>query len=238
VLPGLRAAGIDAVSVANNHTLDFGREALLQTLAHLKAASLSAAGAGKNAADAHKPVLLTADGRRVALVAASRVLPAGWHAGASHPGIAGAYDPAKLLRAIAAARPSADVVVAYLHWGVERAPLPEAYQRKLARRCIDAGADLVIGSHPHVLQGFEYYKDKLIAYSLGNFVFTNHGKTTAILQTAFSGSTMTATLLPCTIQRYRPTPMRDAACGAVFTELQRRSFGVRISADGHITPTP
>jgi poly-gamma-glutamate capsule biosynthesis protein CapA/YwtB (metallophosphatase superfamily) len=239
VLPGLRAGGIDAVSVANNHTLDYGRTALLETLSHLKAATLPAAGAGANTAAAGRPILLTAAGKTVALVAASRVLPAGWHAGAGTPGIAGAYNPAGLLRAIKGARSTATLVVVYLHWGIERALMPAPNQRTLARQCIDAGADLVVGAHPHVLQGFEYYRGKLIAYSLGNFVFSNHGKATAILQATLTDGALTARVLPCTILGYRPTPVREAtARAAILRDLAQRSFGVRIAADGTLTPAP
>ena len=235
LLPGLRTSGVDAVSLANNHSLDYGRAALRETLAHLRRVGLAAAGAGEDASRASRPILLRAGGQTVALLAASRVLPSGdWYAGSGRPGIASAYDPSRLLREIRAARPTADVVVVYLHWGKERALRPEWYQRALARQCVDAGADLVVGSHPHVLQGFEYYRGKLVAYSLGNFVFTDRDKTTALLQTTFRGGALReAEVIPCRIVDRRPHILREGGKRErVLRDLQARSFGVRIGEDG------
>lgn len=241
LLPGLRASGVDAVSLANNHSLDYGRAALRETLAHLRRVGLAAAGAGEDASRASRPILLRAGGQTVALLAASRVLPSGdWYAGSGRPGIASAYDPSRLLREIRAARPTADVVVVYLHWGKERALRPEWYQRALARQCVDAGADLVIGTHPHVLQGFEYYRGKLVAYSLGNFVFTDRDKTTALLQTTFRGGALReAEVIPCRIVDRRPHILREGGeRERVLRDLQARSFGVRILEDGILSERP
>jgi poly-gamma-glutamate synthesis protein (capsule biosynthesis protein) len=235
LLPGLRRAGIEAVSLANNHALDYGRAALVATFKHLHDADLAFAGAGDDLATAAQPVVLPAGRSRVALVAASRVLPsAGWRASANRPGIAPAYDPTRLLAEVRNVRGNADLVVAYLHWGVERAIRPERYQRALARQCIDAGADLVVGAHPHVLQGFEYYRGRLIAYSLGNFVFNNCTPTTAILRTMFEGATLKrAEVIPCAVLGYRPRVMGDAAARRrLLRSLEARSYGVRIADDG------
>jgi poly-gamma-glutamate capsule biosynthesis protein CapA/YwtB (metallophosphatase superfamily) len=238
LLAGLRNAGVDAVSLANNHALDYGRPALVETLKHLRDAGLPFAGAGGDLKAAAGPTILAIRGQRIALIAASRVLPSGaWSAGANQPGIASAYDPARLLAEIRGAAASNDVVVAYLHWGKERAPMPERYQRRLARQCIEAGADLVIGTHPHVLQGFEFYGGRLIAYSLGNFVFTDRRKTTAILQTTIQdGKLAQAAIIPCSIIDYRPQLIRDeGARHRVLADLEARSFGARISEEGLIS---
>ncbi|MHB9130663.1 MAG: CapA family protein [Armatimonadota bacterium] len=237
-LRGLLTGGIDAVTLANNHALDFGQTALLETLDHLRRTGISAAGAGRNRTEAGDYCLLKAGTRTVAFLAASRVLPStSWHAGSRRPGIASAYDPAYLLKRIAAARTRADIVAVYLHWGVERAVMPDAVQRRLAKQCIKAGADLVIGSHPHVLQGFEYHQGKLIAYSLGNFIFTNQDKTTAILQVTFSKDRKpSAVVIPCRILKYRPAVIADAqARSRVLQALEARSYTVRIAKDGIIS---
>jgi len=239
LLPGLRRGGIDAVSLANNHALDYGRPALVETFKHLRAAGLPFAGAGESLAAAARPVVMSAGRERVALVAASRVLPSGsWCAGADRPGIAPAYDPTRLLAEIRGARSDADMVVAYLHWGTERAIRPQRYQRALARRCIEAGADLVVGAHPHVLQGFEYCGGRLIAYSLGNFVFNDRTPTTVILRTTFEGATLKrAEVIPCAVVGYRPRVMGDtAARRRLLRSLEERSFGVRIADDGALVP--
>ncbi len=238
VLPGLCKAGVDAVTLGNNHTLDFGAKSLCDTLMHAKRAGLSTVGAGMDVTDAFRPALFTRKQQRIALLGASRVLPStAWYAGAHHPGIASAYDSTRLLAAIRTVRARADIVIVYLHWGVEKSTAAGERQRSLAYACIDAGADLVIGSHPHVLQGFEYYRGKFIAYSLGNFVFTKTNQTTAMLQTTFvRGELQTATILPCRIIRYRPHLLRKpTAIRPVLAALQQRSFNVRIDEDGVVT---
>ena len=105
-----------------------------------------------------------------------------WTAGENTPGLAVTYDPKRTLEEIASAKKQADIVVVYVHWGEERKEMPLDYQKNMARAYIDEGADIVVGSHPHVLQGLEFYKGKLIAYSLGNFIFTDSRKDTMVLQ--------------------------------------------------------
>lgn len=238
VLAGLRVGGIDAVSIANNHSLDYGRVALRDTMANLRRAGIAFAGAGEDLAEAGRPAFLNANGQTVALVAATRVLPTtAWRAGPRRAGLAGAYDPGPVLREIRAARTAADLVIIYLHWGKERALRPSPYQRTLARQCIDAGADLVVGAHPHVLQGFEYYRGRLIAYSLGNFVFTNRDTVTALLQTTFVDGKLTrAAVIPCRIVNYRPRVIADPKRRAgILADLRTRSFGVRVQTDGTLS---
>jgi poly-gamma-glutamate capsule biosynthesis protein CapA/YwtB (metallophosphatase superfamily) len=235
VLPGLHEGGVDAVTLANNHSLDYGRAALLETMRHLREANLPWAGAGTDAASANRPVILHAGRQTVALLASSRVLPSGdWNAGDHRPGVAAAYDSTALLAAIRAARAKAGLLVVYMHWGTERMTRPHAHQRALARRCIDAGADIVVGAHPHVLQGFEYYRGKLIAYSLGNFVFNNRTQATAILQTTFRGRALErAVVIPCRVVQYRPQIIGNGpARSRALQSLQALSFGVRIGEDG------
>lgn len=239
LLAGLRASGIDAVSLANNHSLDYGREAFGETLDHLRKAGLRFAGAGTDLTQAGAPAVLPVGRHKVALVAASRVLPSGaWCAGEHRPGVASAYDPTRLLASIRAARAGADVVAVYMHWGKERAVRPQQSQRDLARRCIDAGADVVVGAHPHVLQGFEYHHGRLIAYSLGNFIFTNRVRTTAMLQTTFEARRLRrATVIPCSIRDYRPSVTRDPRARAqLLRSLEQRSFGARVAGDGALSP--
>ncbi len=237
LLTGLRAGGVDAVTLANNHSLDFGGPALRETMTHLRRTGIAYAGAGDSQHDAERPQLLTVQGRTVALFGASRVLPrADWAAGAHHLGLAQAYQPAHLLKGIKSVRPGVSLIIVYLHWGEERETHMSELQRKLAHACIDAGADLVIGAHPHVLQGFEYYRGKLIAYSLGNFFLTNSAST-ALLQTTFNGHQLTrATVIPCATRRYRPLLISKPKIRQfIFTALQARSMGVRISSTGEIT---
>lgn len=241
LLPGLRDAGIDVVSLANNHSFDYGLLAFKETLDRLRAAKIGVIGAGDTAHEAAVARLVRVGDTTLALLAASRVVPdAGWFATASKPGIAGAYQTKRLCAAIRAARGTGRVVAVYLHWGTEKAVMPDAAQRTLAHACIDAGADLVVGAHPHVLQGFETYRGKLIAYSLGNFLFTNAEKTTGILQVTLAhGTVQRAQFLPCRITAYRPKPLtKPADQTKVLDALQARSTGVTIDDAGVISPAP
>ena len=175
--------GVDLVTLANNHALDFGTDALLDTCSTLDGAGILHVGAGANSEEARKPQIVELNGIRVGFIGASRVIPvASWTAGASTPGMLTAYDDTLLLQTIEETRPLCDYLIVYLHWGVEREEMPVDHQTALGRRCIDAGADLVIGSHPHVLQGLEYYDGKPIVYSLGNFIFGSSIPKTMLLE--------------------------------------------------------
>lgn len=176
-LDSLRLAGFDVMSLANNHALDYGREALLDTVHHLSAYGIMATGAGSDIIQAQSARVLERAGLRIGFVGLVDVAAEGsgfsrgtWEAGANRPGVAWA-DIETVTASVKAAASSTDVVVVMLHFGVEYDTSPSISQRRLARAAIDAGAALVIGSHPHVLQEVEEYGGGLIAYSLGNFVF-------------------------------------------------------------------
>ena len=182
----LAAAGIDVASMANNHALDFGRPRLPSTLRAAAAArpELSVVGIGADQDEAFAPALTDVDGTRVATIAASAADqdptadPTGaWAAGPDTPGVADANDPRRLLRAARRADAEADVVVTYLHWGVQGERCPSADQRALARRLVGAGADLVVGSHAHELQGDGRLGPGYVAYGLGNFAWYSPGPT-------------------------------------------------------------
>ena len=161
----------DAVSVANNHSGDYGLEAFRETLEHLAAARLPYFGGGHDLREAHAPLLLEKRGLKIALLGYDEYHPRSFEAAPDHPGVAWAEEEQIILDVANARRAGANVVLPFLHWGWENEPQPSARQRELARALIDAGADAVIGSHPHVTQGAEMYRGKPIVYSLGNFVF-------------------------------------------------------------------
>ncbi|WP_233568028.1 CapA family protein [Cohnella faecalis] len=175
-LPAIKDAGFDVLSLANNHSLDYGWVGLRDTMDALDDIQLPHVGAGADAAEAYTPRYLERNGLTVGFIGVTRVVPeTDWKAGTNHPGLAEAYDPTKVIAAIREAKGNADLVVVLVHWGIEKAERPDDKQKTLGHAFVDAGADLVIGSHPHVLQGFEAYKGKWIAYSLGNFVFSTTG---------------------------------------------------------------
>ncbi|TSC67084.1 MAG: poly-gamma-glutamate synthesis protein (capsule biosynthesis protein) [Parcubacteria group bacterium Gr01-1014_72] len=182
---GLTFAGFDVVSVANNHTGDWGVEALRDTLARLREADIAPVGAGEDDMEAYAPVLFTVKGVRIAFLAASQFGKGHFVAGEDTTGIA-LIDEARLHESILSAREEgADIVIISFHYGDEYTAEPNAFERRIARKAIDLGADLVIGHHPHVLQPIEVYKGGYIAYSLGNFIFDQ----------GFSPETMTSGIL-------------------------------------------
>ena len=165
----LRDAGFDAVSLANNHAVDFGPVSLADTRRALDAVGVSHFGAGDDAAAAIRPLAVEAGGLRLALLGFSAVRSSVF-AGASAPGVARASVDA-VREAVSAAARAADFVIVTFHFGREYDPLPTSEQRLLARAAADAGAALVAGHHAHVLQPWERRGDAVILYGLGNFVF-------------------------------------------------------------------
>ena len=188
----LAGAGIDVVSLANNHILDFGSVGLEDTISVLDEVGILRPGAGANNAEAYAPRVLVLDNEiRVAFVSASAIIPGGFSAGAERPGIADAkWAIPRVLAAVRAAASGNDVVVVSIHWGVERATCPSQDQRGLAQQLIEAGANLILGHHPHVLQPIETFDRTVIAYSLGNFAWhPRYGITgdTGVLEIFFDG---------------------------------------------------
>ena len=188
----IAAAGVDVANLANNHAADYGPEALLDTVDLLEGEGVIALGAGGSRTDAYRHrVIEVRPGVRVAFVGASMVVPLGFAAGETRPGIASAYQQERVLASVSTATSEADVVIAVVHWGVERKTCPDGRQRDFAFRLFQHGADAVIGHHPHVLQPVVLDDGKLVAYSLGNFVWHyRSGITgdTGVLQIDFDGA--------------------------------------------------
>ena len=228
----LQELGTDVVGVANNHILDFGQEAFVDTLDTLENANIPYVGGGKNISEASSPVVQTINGQTFAIFAATRVSPsADWYAGKNHPGILQTYDATTLDKAIEDANSKYDHIIVFVHWGVERVEIPEDYQRTLAKGYIDAGADLILGAHPHVLQGFEYYKGVPICYSLGNYLFGNRTGDTLLLNATFdSDDELSIQLIPCKRIDGILTKIQDSA--ELFNHLTDISFGAAVSHVG------
>jgi len=192
----LVAAGFHVISFAGNHALDLGERAFLETIDTLRRNNIAVIGVGRNIEEARKPLVIDRNGTRIAFLSYCSVLPKGYEAGPGKPGcaplrVATFYeqidwqpgtpprivtvphrqDLAAMLSDIAKVRPLADVIVLSLHWGVHFVPgLLATYQQEVGHAAMDAGADLIIGHHPHLLKAVEVYKGKAIFYSLGNFV--------------------------------------------------------------------
>ncbi len=194
--PALAEAGFDVISMASNHTMDWGRDALLDTVERMRRDGMHPIGAGEDLAAARRPAIVEHDGTRIAFLAYCSVAPKSYYAVPGRAGIAPMraithYEPleedqpgtpAEIMtwplerdlvgveEDVAQAREHADIVAVSMHWGVHFIPAVIAdYQPTVAYRAIDAGADIIIGHHPHILKAIEVYKGKVIFYSLGNF---------------------------------------------------------------------
>lgn len=195
----LQEMGVDIVTMANNHILDFGPDGITDSLKALDEAGILHVGAGEDIEQAKRMEIIETCGRRIGFIGVSRVYMAeSWAAGAGHPGVFSAYDPSPSLQAVREAKEKVDYLVVYIHWGVERETEPKEYQKVMGRQYIDAGADVVIGSHPHVLQPIETYKEKPIVYSLGNFVFGSSIPSTELFKLTLTEAGMKTEVIPCT----------------------------------------
>ena len=170
VLPVLRRH-LDGVTLANNHSGDYGRAAFAEMLGLLRQTGLGQAGGGMNLSQAHAPWVVERQGLRVALLSYNEYMPRSFEAGHDAPGTAWSEDE-QVVDDIRKARSvhRADLVLVFMHWGWENEPVANPRQRYLARRMVEAGADAVIGGHPHVTQDIEHYLGRPIIYSVGNFI--------------------------------------------------------------------
>ena len=171
----LRSAGIDVVSMANNHGMDFGLEGLEDSLRYAKEANFPIMGIGQNADEAYRPFSTEINGQRIAIVAATQTLDnaliKSWTATDTQPGLASAKEEQRLIQAIKQARSSHDTVIVFLHWGVEGQTCPSPNQTDLSTKLVDAGADVIVGGHAHRVQGGGFKGRSYVHYGLGNFVF-------------------------------------------------------------------
>jgi hypothetical protein len=235
-LTALKAAGVDVATMANNHGQDFGVVGLRDSLAAAKAAKFPVIGVGRNADEAYRPYQVTVKGQRIAVIGATQVLDsslaAAWTAGEDKPGMASAYEEARLLAAVKAARAAADTVVVDLHWGRELVNCPIDRQRALAPKLVAAGADVVVGSHAHLLLGGGYLRGAYVHYGLGNFVFYSRGGVTAqsgvLLLTTRGRAITNSRWVPATISGGIPVPLNGAAATRAVSSWQslRRCTGL------------
>lgn len=169
-IEGLMFAGFDVMSVANNHIWDWGRLALEDTITILREKGIEAVGAGRSEAEANAAVIKDVRGTKIAFLAYTDLYPRSLEARGSSTGIS---DSSKenVIAQIRKLNSEADIIIVSFHWGDEYQTRANAAQRELAHALVDAGADIVTGHHPHVVQEVEQYKEGWVAYSLGNFVF-------------------------------------------------------------------
>jgi len=171
----LKSAGFTHLSLANNHMMDYGIDGLTATLKALDDAKLNYAGAGRDLSEARRISYFEVKGKKIAFLSYSKTYPFEFYATKEKGGTAPGYV-AYVKRDIRKARKESDIIIVAFHWGAEKMETPKDYQRELAHLSIDNGADIVLGHHPHVLQGIEYYGEGVIFYSLGNFAFGSYSK--------------------------------------------------------------
>ncbi len=231
----LKEMGVDAAGLANNHVLDYGKEALEDTFTTLSDAGIDYTGAGESREDASKLLTYEVNGKTYGILAASRVIPVGsWNIDNSQPGVFCTYDTTQLVEKIKAAKESCDYVFVCVHWGVEHTDELTDYQTSMAHQFVDAGADAVIGSHPHVLQGIEYYSGKPIFYSLGNFIFNQNIDSTMAVRFTVSGEDVKVQLIPATASGAKTQLADSAKAESIYTYLESISSTVQIDENGNL----
>lgn len=230
----LKDNNVTAVALANNHIMDYGPQGLNDTLAALDKYNITHMGAGENLQEALKPAYFNVNGKRIAVINfmdlttfqgfSESELPA---ATSNSPGFAPAqWDLVK--NSIDTAKGQADFVIVFFHYGNEYSLTPNSYQTELSKKCIDEGADMVVGSHPHVPQGIESYKGKLIFYSLGNCVFDQSNpitKDSMVLQLQISNGNVNVTVIPIHIANSSPK---------IMSEQPAEDFLERINAESNV----
>jgi poly-gamma-glutamate synthesis protein (capsule biosynthesis protein) len=220
----LKQGGVDIVTLANNHTMDYQEPGLIETLEVLDDAGIMRVGAGRNLDEARRPKIVDVKGQRIAFLG---YYGEEYAATATKAGV-NTIDETRIAEDIRAIRDQVDWIIVNYHWGQELATHPAEWQRTLARFTIDQGADVIVGHHPHVLQGTELYKGRPIAYSLGNFIFGGNSRSnydTAILKVAVNERQMKVDLLPIQVRQYQPQIAQGEAGASILKQVQQLSAG-------------
>ena len=243
MVQNLHSLSVDLVSLANNHVYDYGADALMDTLDTLSGAGIPYAGAGRNIEEAKEPVYFISGGMKISYVCATQIERSTRftkEAGPDSPGVLRTDNPDLYLGAVETAKENSDFVVVFIHWGTEGTNYYGEDQQNLARQLIDHGAGLIIGCHPHVLQGIEYYKSVPVVYSLGNFWFNSRTIPTGLVE---------ATVTPDGLKKLQFIPCIQENCSTdlvVSPDKRQKSIQymeqlsptITIDTEGFIHPLP
>jgi poly-gamma-glutamate synthesis protein (capsule biosynthesis protein) len=236
----LKRAGFSVLTLANNHVMDFGEAALRETTGNLDANGILHPGAGPSLVAARQPAFVQAKGAKIAFLAYSLTHPPEFYATRDRAGTAPGW-PGLFRADIARAKAAADYVVVSFHWGREGAASPRPYQIAAAHAAVDVGADVVLGHHPHVLQGIERYNRGIILYSLGNFAFGSLSRAadrSIIARITLDNGVAGVELVPLNVRnrevRFQPRPLKGKEGAAVIDRLNRlsRDMGTVIAGSG------
>ncbi len=239
----LHEMGVDIVGLANNHAYDHGPDALIDTVDILNEAKVPFVGAGKNIDEACKPAYFKINGKTISFTAATQIErvanPDTKEATADSPGVLRTLDATRYVKVIEEAKANSDFCVAFVHWGSENTDLVEASQRDLAKKYAAAGADLIVGAHPHCLQGLDYVDGIPVIYSLGNFWFNSKTVDTGYLKVTLDTDCSIKSLqfVPCVQENCKTRLAEGEKREWILNYMQGISNHAVIDADGYITPS-
>lgn len=236
----LHDLGVDIVSLANNHAYDYGEEAFLDTMSTLKSAGIPYVGAGADEQEAMSPVYYIINDMKIAFVSATQIEKAEYPdtkgAEENSPGVFRCWDGEKLLQAVTRAKRNSDFVIVYVHWGTENEEETDWAQDKQAPELVEAGADIIIGSHPHILQKIDVINGVPVVYSLGNFWFNSKTVDTGMVKIEVSKEGLQSLrFIPCLQSEYRTAMVTGEEKERILNLMRNMSENVQIDSDGYVT---
>lgn len=234
--------GVDVVSLANNHIMDYGVQSLYDTIETLNSVNISSIGAGPNLEEAKKAYITEIQGKKIAILATCRfVVDTQWYATNDSPGVLTTYDTTPYFKIIKEEitrlkeEEKCDFVAIYVHFGTEKQNTPNNNQSIIAHGYIDAGADLVIGSHAHTLQGIEFYNGKPIYYNLGNFLFSSYQVDTMIVNISINeDNSCTTSIVPCIAKNYKVESAQEEEYNRILNYIESISINASIDEYGNV----
>lgn len=236
----LTELGVDIVSLANNHAYDYGEQALLDSMQILREEGIPYVGAGANIEEASAPVYFIINDMKIAFISATQIErldnPDTKGATETSPGVFRCLNSEKLLQTVAAAKEESDFVIVYVHWGTENQEETDWAQDKQAPELVEAGADLIIGDHPHILQKIDIIDGVPVIYSLGNFWFNSRPIDTGMVKVTISEEGLQSfQFIPCLQNNCKTSLLEGEEKARVLGEMRRMSPSVQIDEDGYVT---
>ncbi len=239
----LKDFSFDVMTLANNHMMDYGTEGLASTIREIKKQGIETIGGGSDLSQAMAPYIKEVNGKKIAILAATRVVPQiDWYAQKDKAGLMTTYEQTDRFQMLKEeitrlkTEENCDIVIMYVHWGNDSDKTILGNQVTLGHGYIDAGADIVIGNHTHVLQGMEFYQGKLICYGISNFLFGSYHSDTMVLTLEIDEANhITPKMLPCSSEMFYTTEIEGEAAENMFRYIESMSENVSISSDGIIT---
>lgn len=236
----LTELGVDIVSLANNHAYDYGEQALLDSMQILREEGIPYVGAGANIEEASAPVYFIINDMKIAFISATQIErldnPDTKGATETSPGVFRCLNGEKLLQTVAAAKEESDFVIVYVHWGTENQEETDWAQDKQAPELVEAGADLIIGDHPHILQKIDIIDGVPVIYSLGNFWFNSRPIDTGMVKVTISEEGLQSfQFIPCLQNNCKTSLLEGEEKARVLGEMRRMSPSVQIDEDGYVT---